>query len=83
MSLSKPVLVSDAIAQKNLIEATACGLVHEQQNADDFAEKVYTLYRDKSYRLKLGTHAKQAIQTTYNWELSSKKLQELYEQLAK
>ncbi|NOR29420.1 MAG: glycosyltransferase, partial [Lutibacter sp.] len=40
MSFSKPVLVSNATAQKNLIEKTNTGLVHLEKNAEDFSEKV-------------------------------------------
>ena len=38
MSFGKPLLVSDATAQKNLIERTNSGLVHQEKNAVDFAK---------------------------------------------
>jgi glycosyltransferase involved in cell wall biosynthesis len=81
MSFAKPVLVSDAIAQKNLIERTCTGLVHEERNADDFTEKIMRLYEDESLQKELGENGKRFIEEEFCWEKTSKKLIQLYDQL--
>lgn len=81
MSFGKPVLVSDAIAQKNLIEKTNSGLVHLEKNAQDFANKVMQLYVDPELRDRLGSNGKQFVEEEFCWEKTSEKLIALYANL--
>ncbi|MDD3722612.1 MAG: glycosyltransferase family 4 protein [Lutibacter sp.] len=83
MSFGKPVLVSDAIAQKNLIEKTNSGLVHLEKNAQDFSDKVMQLYADNDLRERLGSNGKQFVEEEFCWEKTSEKLIALYENLSK
>lgn len=83
MSFAKPVLVSDAIAQKNLIEKTNSGLVHLEKNAQDFADKVLQLNEDSAWRDRLGRNGKQFVEEEFCWEKTSEKLIALYENLSK
>lgn len=83
MSFGKPVLVSDAIAQKNLIEKTNSGLVHLEKDAQDFAKKVMQLYADPTLRNRLGSNGKQFVEEEFCWEKTSEKLIALYENLSK
>ena len=82
MSFAKPLLVSNATAQKNLIEKKQSGLVHEAQNVTDFADKVFKLYQDKELRGKLGANGKRFIESEFNWEKASKSLLDLYASLS-
>ena len=81
MSFAKPLLVSDAIAQKKLIEKANAGLVHEQKNSADFAVKIQLLYKDTSLRNNLGVNGKNFIVNEFCWEETSKKLLNLYNNL--
>ncbi len=81
MSFAKPLLVSDAIAQKKLIEKANAGLVHEQKNSVDFAVKIQLLYKDTSLRNNLGVNGKNFIVNEFCWEETSKKLLNLYNNL--
>ncbi len=81
MSFSKPVLVSDVTAQKNLIESAKAGLVHKAKDAHDFAEKVRQLYRDPQMAQKMGRQGKELVVTEFNWKVSSKNLVDLYDNL--
>lgn len=81
MSFGKPVLVSDAIAQKNLIEKTNSGLVHLEKKAQDFANKVMQLYVDPELRDRLGSNGKQFVEEEFCWEKTSEKLIALYANL--
>jgi glycosyltransferase involved in cell wall biosynthesis len=82
MSFAKPVLVSNATAQKNLIENTNSGLVHLERDTKDFSAKVLELYKDKELRDRLGSNGKQFIEEEFCWEKTSKKLIELYASLS-
>jgi glycosyltransferase involved in cell wall biosynthesis len=83
MSFGKPVLVSDAIAQKNLIERTNSGLEHLEKNPQDFANKVLQLYDNQDLRDHLGRNGKQFVEEEFCWEKTSEKLIALYENLSK
>ena len=82
MSLGKPLLVSDAIAQKELVENVNSGLVHEAKNVNDFSEKILTLYRNKKLRGDMGMNGSQFISKEFTWDKTSKDLKELYKKLA-
>ena len=81
MSLAKPVLVSNAIAQKNLINKVKSGLVHEERNVMDFAHKILELHDDRSLMKKLGANGKEFIENEFCWEKTSIKLVQLYNNL--
>jgi len=81
MSFGKPLLVSNAIAQKKLIEKVDSGLVHIEKDPIDFANKVFTLYNEESLRLKLGTNGKIFIENDFNWDKTSEKLIDLYKNI--
>ena len=81
MSFGKPLLVSDAIAQKELVESKKSGLVHQEQNVEDFTEKVLELYKDENLRKSLGENGRQFVQNEFCWEETAKNLLHLYDTL--
>ncbi len=81
MSLGKPLLVSNAIAQKNLIERINGGLVHEEQNVEDFESKVLELYNNPSLREELGNNGESFVKNEFTWDKTSKGLIDLYNNL--
>jgi glycosyltransferase involved in cell wall biosynthesis len=78
MSLAKPLLVSDAIAQRKLVEKVACGLVHKERDSEDFSNKVLALYKSKPLRMELGESGRKFIQNEFSWEQTSEELINLY-----
>ena len=81
MSFGKPLLVSNAIAQKKLIEKVDSGLVHKEKEPIDFENKVLALYNEESLRLKLGANGKHFIKNDFNWDKTSEKLIDLYKNI--
>ncbi|MDP5104800.1 MAG: glycosyltransferase family 4 protein [Polaribacter sp.] len=81
MSLAKPLLVSDAIAQKRLVERTNSGLVHQEKNINDFSDKILKLFSDEKLRAELGANGKNFVRNEFSWEQTSKKLLHLYDNL--
>ncbi len=81
MSLAKPLLVSDATAQKKLVEKNNTGLIHKERDVNDFSDKILKLYEDKALRIELGHNGKEFIENEFSWEQTSKKLLHLYDNL--
>lgn len=79
MSFAKPLLVSDATAQKELIEKVNSGLVHQEKNVDDFTNQFLKLYHDENLRKTLGENGQHFVRNEFSWEQTSKKLVHLYE----
>lgn len=82
MSFEKPILVSDAIAQKRLVENYNTGLIHIDRDVNDFAEKIMILYNNEKLRKDLGENGKKFIENKFTWEKTSKKLINLYDNLS-
>jgi len=83
MSFAKPVLVSDAIAQKNLVEKTKSGLVHQEKNIEDFTNKVLKLYHDEELRKQFGENGQKFIEEEFVWEKVSQSLIDIYKEIEK
>jgi len=79
MSFSKPLLVSNATAQKNLVERIKSGLVHKERDSKDYEDKIIELYHNKDLRAKMGDNGKKFIENEFCWEKASTKLIELYQ----
>lgn len=78
MSFAKPLLVSNATAQKRLVEKYQTGLVHKDQNVEDFSSKLLKLYNDTTLSNELGTNGKNFVTNKFTWEETSKELINLY-----
>lgn len=81
MSLGKPILVSNATAQKEIVERINSGLVHQEKNKDDFSTKVLELYQNEEKAEELGNKGKQFIENEFSWEVTSQALVKLYNEL--
>jgi len=80
MSLAKPVLVSNAKAQKKLVLKQQCGLVHKEKDPEDFANWVLHLYKDPEMRKRLGSNGKKFVDEVFRWELMSENLINIYKE---
>lgn len=78
MSFSLPLLVSDVIAQKNLIDEVGCGLVHRDRDVDQMAAQILSLYKDPALAHQLGRKGKTYIEEKFSWEKVSGNLKKLY-----
>ncbi|MDT7833349.1 glycosyltransferase family 4 protein [Flavobacteriaceae bacterium S356] len=83
MSFGKPVLVSDAIAQKKLISRINGGLVHKEKDAKDFSDKIMELYNSEELRKQFGENGERFVKNEFSWEHTSKELLTLYNNLSR
>ena len=81
MSFGKPLLVSDATAQKNLTENYKSGLVHKAEDVNDFVDKTIQLFKNEALRDEFGANGKDFVRNKFSWEQTSKKLIHLYDNL--
>ena len=81
MSFAKPLLVSYAVAQKNIVEKAESGLIHKAEDVTDFTVKVMDLYNSESIRAQFGEKGKSFIENEFYWEKTSEKLIEMYSSL--
>lgn len=81
MSFQKPLLVSDATAQKNLVAKVGAGLVHKEQDPKDFAEKLLELYSNQELSHQMGVKGQAFVENEFSWEQTSKNLVHLYDNL--
>lgn len=82
MSFSKPLLVSDATAQEQLIIKTKSGLVHKEKDVKDFTNKVLDLYNNPEQSKEYGENGKSFIENEFCWEKVSQNLVNLYDGLS-
>ena len=81
MSLGKPLLVSDATAQKEIVEISHTGLVHEEKNIQDFRDKVLEIYSNPKLSEDFGKHGVEFVKTKFSWEITSRDLVKLYDEI--
>lgn len=83
MSLGKPLLVSDAIAQKRLVESVGSGWVHKANDNKDLAQKAIQIIENVSLQKELGKKGELFIKNEFNWDITSKALIDMYKSFKK
>jgi glycosyltransferase involved in cell wall biosynthesis len=81
MSFGKPLLVSNATAQKKMVISVGSGYVHRASEVNDFVEKALLLYRDENLRTEMGRRGKAFVENEFSWEQTSENLVHLYDNL--
>lgn len=82
MAGSKPIIVSDCPSQVNIINDAECGLVHKAEEHESLARCILKYVEDPDLQKSHGLNARKAIESKYNWALTSKALIDHYNQLA-
>lgn len=82
MAFGKPAVVSNCTAQKNLVRKYQCGLVFDDRDVRDFADKVISLHSDRDLYDRLSANAREAIHNNLNWDILSTGLIKLYGEIS-
>ena len=80
MTFKLPILTSNIPCTTDLIIDTKTGLLCEQDNIDEFYEKLSTLIKDEALRKKLGEEACKHIEN-FEWNKVIPRYLELYRNL--
>lgn len=79
MGLGLPVIASDAIPMKRLINEVGCGVTFRSGDSDDFCHMVFKLFQsDVDY----GEKGMAAVRTKYNWSRDETRLRNVVENIA-
>ncbi|MGB0423335.1 MAG: glycosyltransferase family 4 protein [Flavobacteriales bacterium] len=78
MSFGLPLVVSDCLAQKNLVEENNCGLVIKDQSSEEFTKAILQLYSNSTLSQELGENGRNAILREWTWEKKAKNLKEVF-----
>lgn len=81
MIFKKPVIVTDCIPLKRIVEECKCGLVIPSKAFNELADGVISLYENKEHAKQLGENGKKAVEQKYNWENAGANLVGLYRSL--
>jgi glycosyltransferase involved in cell wall biosynthesis len=82
MSLGVPPVVSSVGGNPELVEDEVSGLVFQQGNPRELAEKIWELKEDPEKRRKMGLQARDRIRTRFNVRITVEKTLKLYRQRA-
>lgn len=81
MLLKKPVLCSNCKSLVRIVNETQSGEIFVSGNANDFAEKAFTMLSDPELLTQYAKNGYNAVITQYNWEEAAKSLVNLYQEL--
>lgn len=82
MAMKKPIVTTDCIPLKRIVEETRCGVVVPSGDARAMAEAVIRIYHNPNLAYQYGENGRIAVDTKYNWKNESEKLIRLYERLS-
>ncbi len=81
MGFKKPLLVSNAIAQRDLVNHINCGRIHKEKDSEDFAQKVIEMEQDLEQLIEFGKNGFNFVDKEFCWEESQKSLIDMYQKL--
>ena len=80
-SFGVPIIASDCIAQKEVIEEMNAGLIYKASNIEALTSCMEKLYKNEVLKAKLGENGKKGVDQNYNWENKSKELIRMYKKI--
>ena len=78
MIFEKPVIATNCNPIKRILDETEAGVIYESGDENDLAKKIIELYQNPDMQKKMGAKGKEAVLNKYNWNETSKKLIDLY-----
>lgn len=73
MCMSKPVLSSDAVPVKRILETERCGLTYNSTRSSEFGDQAVRLL-DRNLRQRLGENGLKAVSDRYNWAVDAEEM---------
>jgi len=71
MAFGLPVLASESVPIKRIIEEEKCGHVFRNADSEDFAGKLLQIYHSD---IEYGKNGIEAVKKKYNWDIDSERL---------
>lgn len=81
LSEGLPIISSNCVSLKRMIETTDSGLIFESGNEKDLSDKIIKLFEDDNLMKIFQKNALVAAETTFNWDYTVKELVDFYNSL--
>jgi len=83
MAMGKPIVASNVGQQGIVIEDGLNGLLHEENQPEELAEKVFKIYQDKDLAVRLGKEARKRAVEKHDWKVNSQQIIDAYYKIIK
>jgi glycosyltransferase involved in cell wall biosynthesis len=77
MSCELPVIATDCVGPRELIEDGVSGIIVKDRKPESMAAKIIELLQNKELRIKLGNEGRKRVLERYNWEKNVEELESL------
>jgi len=81
MACQLPVVVSDLVGVRKLVEKNNNGFLVKPKDASSLAKTITILLDDDKLRIKLGRNGYEKVKNNYSWEIIVKKIENVYKSL--
>lgn len=81
MVMRKPVIVTDCLPLKRIVEECNAGIVIPSGDHDKLSDAIITLLEDIDAAKRYGENGRRCVEKKYNWENDGRKLLETYEKI--
>lgn len=78
MACGVPPVITDIGAAREIVENGVSGLLFEAGNAEDLANKIMMLYKDRNLRTEIGKNAKKIVSEKFSYDRYIKEFEEYY-----
>lgn len=82
MLMATPVICSDLVPLKAVLDETEAGLCFKASDAEDLAAQIETLYADTGLRAKMGESGRTWVYRKYNWGHDAGQLVRAYDTIS-
>jgi glycosyltransferase involved in cell wall biosynthesis len=82
MYLDKPIVASDCVSLKRIINETHTGFIYKNDSADELAMLLENLYNHRGLLKELEGNGTKAVLEKYNWNVDKERFINAYRQLA-
>ncbi len=82
MYLDKPIISSDCISLKRIINETKTGFIYRHDSAEDLASLIEKLSDNKTLLHELKGNGRKAVLEKYNWNIDRQRLVDAYRQIS-
>lgn len=83
MAMGKPIVASNVGQQGVVINDGINGLLHEENQPEELAEKVYQIYQDNDLAVRLGKEARKRAVEKHDWKVNSQMIIDAYKNILK
>lgn len=81
MQAGLPVICTNFVLWKQIVDKWNCGICVESTNADEIADAMKYITEHADEARQMGKNGKRAVREEFNWSIEESKLLKLYEQL--